>query len=568
MPPKSRARSGRGEPAESSRKSARISLKTEKKLSQKQAPTEKTRKENTISSVPKPPKGIAREKNNNLTAVPERRNTQASRTKPLKKIKKANDTTVSVREAVIGPRNVSCSLSWLQKTKLKQSSTTQTRIDATLQNPRSVPAFTNPSERLEIASETIKFYHSRGYEAPEEASMTSTVKSSRVSNQKLKKPEGYGVSYESPKFTTTLKEHKISNVAKKDPQIAFYKSLVFDNDLNATSIRNSLDREIQRREEALWDTDMSKCARSNEARFQRTIMMTIINRQELDENLEFICEAPWISERFPCKDCIAKLCKLPQAKPDVAVAFQAETLLPSDGFHADWERLKDFEPHIFPEGNQEYQDERAFHFFSMEVKGKRGSLDNQKAQFQNLNTGSQALYNIYYCMERTDDLDTFFNEVRVFSAVATTEGLSIRIHWPIKLKEGQYVNRRYPIGFQFDELGRLRGDYSRAQATSVVYNILYKYGVQTLHPILKKTIVELLKLYPCKASAPSLRDLQQAAATQETLEEIDSPPASQNSRGRKRPAQTLGDSFTSTSRRKLDDVNINDPQESEVGVEE
>jgi len=241
-------------------------------------------------------------------------------------------------------------------------------------------------------------------------------------------------------------------------------------------------------------------------------MMASVNRQELDEKLELIYEALWISERFPCKDCTPKSCKLPQAKPDTAVSFKAETLLPSDGFHADWERLKEFKSHIFPEGCQEFQDERAFHFFLME---ERGSLDNQKAQFQNLNTASQALYNIYYCMKRTEDLETFFKEVRVFSAVASTEGLSIRVHRPVKLHHEQCFNKEYPIGFQFDELGRLRGDYSRAQANSIVYNILHTYGVLKLHPILKKTIAQLLKLYPCKAPAHSLAELQQAAASQE-----------------------------------------------------
>ena len=414
----------------------------------------------------------------------------------------------------------------------------------------------------------MEFYHSLGYEVPREVSMASTVKSSKASSRKPKKPKDYAINYDSAAFTTTLQEHKISYFASKDPNIAHYKSIIFTGNLDPANSRNSLEREIQRREDALWDLDMAKCLRSNEARFQRTIMMAIVNRQELDEKLEFICEALWISERFPCKDCTPKLCKLPQAKPDTAVSFKAETLLPSDGFHADWERLKEFKSHIFPEGCQEYQDERAFHFFLMEAKGKRGSLDNQKAQFQNLNTASQALYNIYYCMKRTEDLETFFKEVRVFSAVATTEGLSIRVHWPVKLHHEQCFNKEYPIGFQFGELGRLRGDYSRAQANSIVYNILHTYGVLKLHPILKKTIAQLLKLYPCKAPAPLLAELEQAARTEAESGEAGPLPASQSSSGQKRRASALGHSFTSNSRRRLDNVNINDSQGSEASVEE
>jgi len=204
----------------------------------------------------------------------------------------------------------------------------------------------------------------------------------------------------------------------------------------------------------------------------------------------------------------------------------------------------------------------------MEVKGKRGSLDNQKAQFQNLNTASQALYNIYYCMKRTEDLKTFFKKVRVFSAVATIEGLSIRVHWPVKLHHEQCFNKEYPIGFQFDELGRLRGDYSRAQTNSIVYNILHTYGVLKLHPILKKTIAQLLKLYPCKAPASLLAELEQAARTEAESGEVDPLPASQSSSGQKRRAPALRHSFTSNSRRRLDNVNINDSQGSEASVEE
>ena len=400
--------------------------------------------------------------------------------------------------------------------------------------------------------------------------MPSTVKSSRKSgtrDETTKRPPGYTVKYEDKSFTDTLQDHVISVVAKKDPKIAYYKNLILGDHLNSSSTRNPVEAEIHRREDALWDMDMARCAHSNEAKFQRTIMMTILSRRELYERLDFECEAEWKSERFPCpRDCIPKLCKITHPKPDVAVAFQAESLLPSDGINADWKRLRDFQSHIFPEGNQQFQAERAFHFFAMEAKGKLGLIDNQKAIFQNLNTASQALYNIYYCMKGANDLDTFFDEVRVFSAAATVEGFSVRIHWPLKIREEQCNNPEFPISFQFDEIARLRGDYSRAQATSIVYHILYEYGVLKLQPILKKTLKELLKLYPRQAHQSSLRDLQQAAASQETLAEVNSLPASQNSSGRKRRAPDPGDSFTSNARRRLDSTNINDSQGSGVGV--
>ena len=416
----------------------------------------------------------------------------------------------------------------------------------------------------------MDFWHSRGYEVSDEESMASTVQSTKASTQNSQKlprlPKGYKVDCDDKRYSPTLKEHNIELVPVKDPKIEHFRKLIFFGDTNIINSQESLEKEIiNRREDALWKMDMSKCARSNEARFQRTIMITIINRLELDKNLEFIPEARWKSERFPCLNCLPMQCKITKPQPDLAVAFQATSLLPTDGFTADYERLKEIESHIFPEGNQEFQDQHAFHFFFMEVKGKRGTIDNQKAQFQNLNTASQAVYNIYRCMKRVNDLDTFFKEIRIFSASTTVAGLSIRVHRPRRLRNVEQCNKReYPIAFQFDELGSIKGDYSRAQALSIVYNILYEYGIRVLHPILKTTIETLLKLYPRDASGSSLQALEEAATT---IDETDSPPASQHSSGRKRRAPNLGDSFTSNSRRRLGSFNINDSQGSEVDVE-
>lgn len=460
------------------------------------------------------------------------------------------------------------------RTKLKQSSANQIRSKAISKHHRSEASLTDSSERLTVAPEIVEFYHSRGYEVPDEVLMASSVKgrkqSSKASSRRPKKPPGYAIDSEDSRFTAALLDHNISNLSEKDPEIKYYERLMLDKDSNTSGSLSTLEREIQReihrREDSLWKTDMSKCARSNEARFQRTVMMTILNRQELDDKLDFNCEAQWISGRFPCPEaCMENACQITKPKPDLAVAFQSRSLLPANGFMADFERLKIWQCDIFPEGNQEFNNERAFYFFSMEVKGKRGQIDNQKAQFQNLNTASQALFNIYRCMKRVNDLDTFFNKVRVFSAVATIEGLSLRIHRPIRLDKEQCNDEDYPIGFQFDNLEHLRGAYSRAQATAIVYNILYEYGVLQLHLILKDTIQKLLKLHPRKkGSRPSLQDLEQAAAAQAALAEIDPAPASQESSGQKRRAHNLGDSFASNSRRRLDNFNLSDSAGSTV----
>jgi hypothetical protein len=57
-------------------------------------------------------------------------------------------------------------------------------------------------------------------------------------------------------------------------------------------------------------------------------------------------------------------------------------------------------------------DGRAFHFFSMEVKGAQGDLANRVAYCQNFNTASQALHDMYLFMKKADKEDEFFSKAR------------------------------------------------------------------------------------------------------------------------------------------------------------
>ena len=223
------------------------------------------------------------------------------------------------------------------------------------------------------------------------------------------------------------------------------------------------------------------------------MVMDILNRHRLDEKVGFTCEATWVSDRFPCRDCSPEQCRISQPTPDLAVAFQADSLLPDNEFSIAWTRLKSLESAIFPEGTKEYQEDWAFHFFSMEAKGKRGTPDNKVALAQNLNTASQALFNIYRCMKEAGDLETFFKEVRVFSAVATAEGFWLRVHRPVQVNDLQHNKKEYPIGFMFDEVINLREQYTKSRVSGIVYNVLCRYGIEVLHPILKKTFKSLLE---------------------------------------------------------------------------
>lgn len=207
------------------------------------------------------------------------------------------------------------------------------------------------------------------------------------------------------RYDETLEQHNIAIKPYKDPIIDKVRKLI-DTDLSDQSKIVSIleKRKEDESEEKRWQLDKYNCAHSNEARFQRTMMMDMLNRHALNEKTDFVCEATWDSHRFPCRDCSAEQCKISKPTPDLAVGFQPDSLLMDDEFSIAWTRLKSLEGYIFPEGTKQ---DRAFHFFSMEVKGKRGTLDNKAAQDQNLNTASQALYNIYRCMKEANELNLF-----------------------------------------------------------------------------------------------------------------------------------------------------------------
>jgi len=117
MPPKSRARTGGGEPVEPPRKSSRISRKTEERLSQvtstaqKGPSSERVQKETGVPSVAKPHQRTTRQRKNDSSAVLGRPTAQAPNTKSTKKAKKAAPIAVSVPGALIRPLKVNDSTS-------------------------------------------------------------------------------------------------------------------------------------------------------------------------------------------------------------------------------------------------------------------------------------------------------------------------------------------------------------------------------------------------------------------------------------------------------------------------
>ena len=283
---------------------------------------------------------------------------------------------------------------------------------------------------------------------------------------------------ETSAFVSVLMLHNINTKKEEKP------------DSKLVEILELLDRDREylpdEGHERRWQHDMSKSAGSHEAIFQRTIMMEIIERHELNEKLDFMCEIPWGSSRMPRRD---QGIQLSQPKPDLTIAFKTTSLLPEDCALTDLMGLGSLVSHLFPEGTSDGGIERTFHFLFIEVKGKNGKVGNVPARNQNLNTAAQALHNIFIVMKKAELEETFFREVRVFSIVATTACFELRVHRPIRLIHGhQYIKDDYPVRFGYDEILDIGSSYTKAMASRTVYNILYHYGVMKLHPIMKKAL--------------------------------------------------------------------------------
>ena len=349
------------------------------------------------------------------------------------------------------------------------------------------------------------FWKKRGYDRPDTstASMSSSIDDNQATqsdskgastnrkskSQKTDKPAVATVTANEKKFSAVLMEHNININAEETPD----EKLV---DLTKMALRNySRGRsahgdDLASSPETRWRRDMSKCKLSNEAMFQRTIMMEIIERDELNEKLDFMCEAQWYADRMPRRN---DLTKLAQPKPDLAVAFKTISLLPVNCTLPSLMRLGKTRSHIFAEGLNRGEVDRAFHFFSMEVKGKRGHIGNTEAEFQNLNTAAQALHNVYVVMKEAELEQLFFDEVRFFSIVATAACFELRVHRPMRLDPDDYIDAKYGVRFSFDEILTVGSDYTKAMASTVVYNILFYYGVVKLYPILRTALEAVLK---------------------------------------------------------------------------
>jgi hypothetical protein len=312
--------------------------------------------------------------------------------------------------------------------------------------------------------------------------------------------------------------------------------------------KNLLDRrdtELAAGDDGSWCIDMEKCTRSNEAIFQRTIMMSLFDRHGLGDFLDYTCEETWQSDAATSMPTWGSPdIQLAKPKPDLTVAFKTFKLLPPGHDFEDLNCFGGLLGHLCPEGDKKEQVQRAMHFFSVETKGKLGKIENSEAEFQNLNTASTALHNIYMIMRDVDETRAFFRDVRFFSVAATVGCFEIRVHRGYRVSGSSLLDATYPVGYRFDTLiklapGVMGADYTRDMTTRIVYNILFRYGVGKLRPLLMRCLEKVL----AKRGGPNFRHvpLQSADTQAQSFASVSS--------GAKRAADDVTQSFNSNASR-------------------
>ena len=399
-------------------------------------------------------------------------------------------------------------------------------------------------------AEPAEWYTRWGYEPPEEDMTTSITNSSRPTSEhparsrKSRSPRVVTYQADTEYFRNGLRERGIIFNPSKDHKIDEIRKLVL-------AARPKVSTTQDEKFENGWKADLVKCAKQDEALIQRTIMMETIDRYELGELLDYTCESVWTCKRMPRKPPKHKAAVTDQAvndnqpgkikpiielmakpRPDLYVAFKLEAIMPESSLPL----LEDLKGYICPESSKkEGSDDRAFPFFSMETKSSQAAKGEPVANRQNFNTASQALHNIYEFMKKADRLNTFLKEVRFFSATVTASTFQVRVHRAVIADKKDKIQPDYPLGFRFDEVFQSeQKPYTRAEITRIIKNILFEYGVKKLLPILKNAVEEVLEMLWQEDQTPT-------------------PPS-----GGKRPAQEELQSFGSSQRQRLDDIDIND----------
>ena len=209
--------------------------------------------------------------------------------------------------------------------------------------------------------------------------------------------------------------------------------------------------------------------------------------------LDFSVEETWGCPPMPTRAYTKGVKFLTQPKPDLAVCFRRKAVVPEDlwfAFPTATMRLACYE-------NAVDARERLFHFFTVEAKKAYTSADDDVGKRQSLNNASQALHNMFEFFHDAGPQHevAFFEKVRFFSVVASTEGLTIRIHRATKDAAGwSLIVPDYPLKFKYREFFTIqRKDFDREIVLETFKKILIGYGANELRPLLSSAAEAIME---------------------------------------------------------------------------
>lgn len=267
--------------------------------------------------------------------------------------------------------------------------------------------------------------------------------------------------------------------------------------------------------EHLWLRDKAKLRpNSNEAIFQRTLMINLIARHFLiyekevngEQLLDFSAEEPWTCLPMPSRalcdagpglDRNEKL--LTQPVPDLAVCFTRKAVI-ADSL---WISLPKATKELACFENQNKGKEQVFHFLAVEAKNALTSLTHTKALNQSLNNASQALNNFYEFFQDAGPIhkQNFFDKIRFFSVVASSQGILIRIHRAVEIPQeaSRYAlvmpdRPEYRLNFKYREWARLEGDGFTRERVIEEFRKMFRYAVDELSVLISAAAKDLMKM--------------------------------------------------------------------------
>lgn len=268
----------------------------------------------------------------------------------------------------------------------------------------------------------------------------------------------------------------------------------------------------KKRQNVAWNLDLKKAkADPQEPVFQRTVMMSMIDRHRFiydqgdnkDPVLDFTVEKVWSCRPMPSMVFLDPDGKcLPRPMADLAIAFRRNAVFQTKY----WQQLpNELRATVCYEGQGLGKENRVFHFLTIESKNTFKTCDDEVGVGQSLNNATQSLHNMYEFFREAGEehVQTFFDKVRVFSAVSTTGGIKIRAHRacltedarPEPIDDAQpddipamcSILEDYPLQFVYDDFFETGGsNFSREKVVSIFEQIMVSYGIKELRGYLQK----------------------------------------------------------------------------------